>query len=178
MQQTPLGLDWRCKIMDSWWWMSWTFVVGPNPFGFVWKWCSPTPNGFADDYPYEKWLFHWGYTPFSDILIYWLVFHLCPTFPGKFVASGSKLQNSCELVIVTGHWRACQHQRCLVYLVSDLTDEPKKWFRKGTPCMFWPRPSWLRKKWIGRSKKERQRQGPFLVAKGYWRERNKNGCGY
>ena len=28
------------------------------------------PNGFADHYPYEKWLFHWGYiryTPFSDI---------------------------------------------------------------------------------------------------------------
>ena len=20
-----------------------------------------------DHYPYEKWLFHWGYTPFSDI---------------------------------------------------------------------------------------------------------------
>ena len=24
------------------------------------------PNGFADHYPYEKWLFHWEYTPFSD----------------------------------------------------------------------------------------------------------------
>ena len=23
------------------------------------------PNGFADHYPYEKLLFHWGYTPFS-----------------------------------------------------------------------------------------------------------------
>ena len=23
-------------------------------------------NGFADHYPYEKWLFHWGYTLFSD----------------------------------------------------------------------------------------------------------------
>ena len=22
------------------------------------------PNGFADHYPYEKWLFHWGYPPF------------------------------------------------------------------------------------------------------------------
>ena len=30
---------------------------------------TPTPNGFADHYPYEKWLFHWGYTPFSDIPI-------------------------------------------------------------------------------------------------------------
>ena len=29
------------------------------------------PNGFADHYPYEKWLFHWGYSPFSDIPIYW-----------------------------------------------------------------------------------------------------------
>ena len=25
-----------------------------------------TPNGFADHYPYEKWLFHWEYTLFSD----------------------------------------------------------------------------------------------------------------
>ena len=25
------------------------------------------PNGFADHYPYFLWLFHWGYTPFSDI---------------------------------------------------------------------------------------------------------------
>ena len=25
------------------------------------------PNGFADHYPYEKWLFHWWYTPFPDI---------------------------------------------------------------------------------------------------------------
>ena len=24
------------------------------------------PNGFADHYPVSKWLFHWGYTPFSD----------------------------------------------------------------------------------------------------------------
>ena len=39
------------------------------PSGFVWKcWLNPfLPNGFADHYPYEKWLFHWGYTPFSDI---------------------------------------------------------------------------------------------------------------
>ena len=27
---------------------------------------TPTPNGFADHYPYEKWLFHWEYTLFSD----------------------------------------------------------------------------------------------------------------
>ena len=37
-----------------------------------WKWpvgmwvclkmlCTPKPNGFADHYPYEKWLFHWEY---------------------------------------------------------------------------------------------------------------------
>ena len=28
------------------------------------------PNGFADHYPYEKWLFHWEYTLFSDKLIW------------------------------------------------------------------------------------------------------------
>ena len=28
--------------------------------------CTPKPNGFADHYPYEKWLFHWEYTLFSD----------------------------------------------------------------------------------------------------------------
>ena len=28
---------------------------------------TPTPNGFHDHYPVFKWLFHWGYTPFSDI---------------------------------------------------------------------------------------------------------------
>ena len=36
------------------------------------------PNGFADHYPYEKWLFHWRYTPFSDIPIsveYWVTWH-------------------------------------------------------------------------------------------------------
>ena len=22
---------------------------------------TPKPNGFADHYPYEKWLFHWEY---------------------------------------------------------------------------------------------------------------------
>ena len=34
-----------------------------RPLGFVWKCCVPHfPNGFADHYPYEKWLFHWGYT--------------------------------------------------------------------------------------------------------------------
>ena len=26
----------------------------------------PKPNGFHDPYPYEKWLFHWEYTLFSD----------------------------------------------------------------------------------------------------------------
>ena len=31
--------------------------------------CTPKPNGFADHYPYEKLLFHWEYTLFSDIPI-------------------------------------------------------------------------------------------------------------
>ena len=30
------------------------------------------PNGFADHYPYEKWLFHWEYTLFSDNPVYLL----------------------------------------------------------------------------------------------------------
>ena len=37
------------------------------------------PNGFADHYPYEKWLFHWGYSPFSDIpkyMLHWKAMHL------------------------------------------------------------------------------------------------------
>ena len=28
--------------------------------------CTPKPNGFADHYAYEKWLFHWEHTLFSD----------------------------------------------------------------------------------------------------------------
>ena len=38
--------------------------------GFIWvclkMLCTPKPNGFADHYPYEKWLFHWEYALFSD----------------------------------------------------------------------------------------------------------------
>ena len=29
------------------------------------------PNGFADHYPYEKWLCHWEYTLFSDNPTFW-----------------------------------------------------------------------------------------------------------
>ena len=35
------------------------------------------PNGFADHYPYEKWLFYWGYTPFSDIPTYFYIRSWC-----------------------------------------------------------------------------------------------------
>ena len=31
---------------------------------------SEKPNGFADHYPYEKWLFHWEYTLFSIYRLY------------------------------------------------------------------------------------------------------------
>ena len=31
------------------------------------------PNGFADHYPKNKWLFHWEYTLFSDKPIQWYV---------------------------------------------------------------------------------------------------------
>ena len=46
-----------------------------NMCGGIWiidKWVclkmvsTPKPNGFHDHYPYEKWLFHWEYTLFSD----------------------------------------------------------------------------------------------------------------
>ena len=41
--------------------------------GCVWKWLvAIVPNGFADHYPYEKWLFHWEIYPI--ILGIWL-FH-------------------------------------------------------------------------------------------------------
>ena len=41
---------------------------------------TPKPNGFADHYPYEKWLFHWEYTLFSDKPISTLTLHqLIPT---------------------------------------------------------------------------------------------------
>ena len=51
------------------------FPKNPMLFGHIWvslKIVYPiVPNGFADHYPYEKWLFHWGYTLFSDIPIFW-----------------------------------------------------------------------------------------------------------
>ena len=40
------------------------------------------PNGFADHYPVSKWLFHWGYTPFSDIPIFFFAQWLCFRGPG------------------------------------------------------------------------------------------------
>ena len=38
---------------------------------------TPKPNGFADHYPYEKWLFHWEYTLFSDKPIWRLTHQKC-----------------------------------------------------------------------------------------------------
>ena len=32
------------------------------------------PNGFADHYPYEKWLFHWGYTGIPHFQTYTNIF--------------------------------------------------------------------------------------------------------
>ena len=37
---------------------------------------TPKANGFADHYPYEKWLFHWEYTLFSDKPIW--IYHYPP----------------------------------------------------------------------------------------------------
>ena len=43
-------------------------LTSPKSYGCVWKCCVPhCSQWFADHYPYEKWLFHWEYTPFSDI---------------------------------------------------------------------------------------------------------------
>ena len=64
--------------------------------GLVMKIVYPKkPNGFADHYPVFKWLFHWGYTPFSDIPIYfiaivffnynWVISYI-PDFPYIFAA--------------------------------------------------------------------------------------------
>ena len=39
--------------------------------------CTPKPNGFADHYPYEKWLFHWEYTQHFQTNPY--VWHLQPS---------------------------------------------------------------------------------------------------
>ena len=45
------------------------------PYGFVWKCCVPlNPMVLLIIIP-TKWLFHWGYTPFSDIPIYWECHH-------------------------------------------------------------------------------------------------------
>ena len=48
------------------------------PFGFVWKWLVPQKTQWFSwsDFP-TKWLFHWGYTPFSDIPIYLEVDLIC-----------------------------------------------------------------------------------------------------
>ena len=43
------------------------FLLGGHHMGVSENVVYPiVPNGFADHYPYEKWLFHWGYTLFSD----------------------------------------------------------------------------------------------------------------
>ena len=45
------------------------------------------PNGFHDHYPYEKWLFHWEYTIFSDKPIYFfglLLSGLCKYITTKY----------------------------------------------------------------------------------------------
>ena len=63
----------RMDAIHPFFWGVHQFYI-PHPpylFGFVWK-CRENPkkpNGVADHDPYEQWLFHWGYTPFSDIPI-------------------------------------------------------------------------------------------------------------
>ena len=51
----------------SWWLVPWktskTLDIAEDCYlGVLLKMlCTPKPNGFADHYPYEKWLFHWEY---------------------------------------------------------------------------------------------------------------------
>ena len=47
---------------------------------------TPKANGFADRYPYEKWLFHWEYTLFSDKPRY----ALCDTVWGVALSASAK----------------------------------------------------------------------------------------
>ena len=81
------GGKWGAKV--EW---SWKLRI----FRFALWVCTPKPNGFADHYPYEKWLFHWEYTLFSDKPIWshyingfcpihscWLVLMMC-VFPLRF----------------------------------------------------------------------------------------------
>ena len=61
-----LGLDERrCYLKFRWFEMSIFYLQEwfPHPLIRVCLKIDPiVPNGFADHYPYEKWLFHWEYT--------------------------------------------------------------------------------------------------------------------
>ena len=37
-------------------WLGSIISIMPKQYGFVLKWCTPKPNGFADHYPVFKWL--------------------------------------------------------------------------------------------------------------------------
>ena len=59
-------------------------------FGFVWKWLVPLhPMVLLIIIP-TKWLFHWGYTPFSDIPI-WSSWMLQPSHSRSFDARPRKI---------------------------------------------------------------------------------------
>ena len=64
---------------------------------------TPKPNGFADHYPYEKWLFHWEYTLFSDKPICWKThnideihfFKIASILPSPVLALENSFTKSC-----------------------------------------------------------------------------------
>ena len=92
--------------------------------GFVWKCCVPKPNGFADQFPYEKWLFHWGYTPFSDTAMYtWKYLELpwIPWIPSKEMWSELIQSSHSRLLINRG-----EHSR-LKWFGSIFTTTTTSW---------------------------------------------------
>ena len=50
--------------------------------------CTPKPNGFADHYPYEKWLFHWEYEPNIFRQTHMVLYGVIMTFPTQITIFG------------------------------------------------------------------------------------------
>ena len=74
------------------------------------------PNGFADHYPVSRWLFHWGYTPFSDIPICESSNVIYDLGLGDAILS----DQPCSVFQGLRHWQSPEHPR------------QKPYFRPGT----------------------------------------------
>ena len=84
VSESPQGPTLRCR--KPWRCPVWRWPRGTNTCNtwwdselgmgwFVWKWlCKPRKTQWFcwSDNPVSKWLFHWGYTTFSDIPMGWL----------------------------------------------------------------------------------------------------------